>query len=302
MKNIIILLLVIFPLRMVAQQEDRPALYVLNPYLYNSACSGFVNGLNLSLSYSNQRLGMEGSPQEWIGSAHKLLRGTNFSAGGVMSYEKIGVSDVLELEISGTYRFLVTDWTWLSLNVGGGFRHLDKDFSLLRQDNDSYFTKQAEREIVPRFRMGAWMRFDKDAYLSFSVKGVGNGHMRSFGHKQSTHYYLSGGKSFRTRPNHFVLLNAMMFVAKYSPIGIVVTPSYRVDEAWEFGISYQIGSAVSPYSKFVYKEKFFLGCHYEVTLNRMSRAGNVSSFVLTLGIHYLRDDTKKERIFRNAPA
>ena len=301
MKHLLLILFITANWVAKAQQEERPSLYMANPYLYNSACSGFTSGLNVTLQYTNQWMGIEGSPSEISATVHKLLRETNYSMGGIVLCEKAGVSKLLEVELSGTYRFLVTDWTWLSLNVGGGARCIGKDFSLLRQDEDPYFERQEKTEVVVRFRMGAWLRFEGEDFLAFSVRGVGNGHLRVFGHKQATHFYLSGGKRFRTSADRHLALNGMLYVAKYSPFGAVVSPSLQLRKKWELGLSYQTGRMVSPWARLNHKENLFLSCMYTFPMSRLCQAGNASTISLMIGFRCVSSEKEKERIYRNAP-
>lgn len=301
MRKILVVLLIMFSWRVDAQQENGAMRDILDPYLYNSASSGFKSGLNINLHYMNQWLGMDGSPKELALSAHGLLRGTNFSAGGVLNYGKSGVSNVMDVEISGTYRFLVSDWTWLSLNVGGGARCVAKDFSLLEYDGDPYFEEQEDFEVVPRFRMGCWLRFEEESYFSFSVLGVGDGHRCSFGYKQATHYYFSAGKSFRMRPDSWFVCDGLLYAAKYSPVGVVLSGSCRWRRSWQSGIAYQLGKTVSPFVRFMHNEHLFLACVYSISLNEMCVAGKASSFSLMVGFRCASDEKGKERSFRNAP-
>lgn len=301
MKKILVLLMLAFPYVVEAQQENCAIRYILDPYLYNSASSGFKSGLNVSLHYANQWIGLDGGPKEMALSIHRLFPETNFSAGGVMTCESSGVSKVMDVEISGTYRFLVSDWTWLSLNVGGGARSVGKDFSLLNYDGDPYFEEQEESELVPRFRMGCWLRFAEDTYVAFSVKGVGSDHLNNFGYKQATHYYLSGSKPFRLRPDCWFVWDGLLFAAKYSPIGAVLSGSCRWRRSWQSGLSYQIGRTVSPFVKFSYRDRLLLACVYSVSLDEMCVARSASSFSLMVGFRSVSDEKGKERSFRNAP-
>lgn len=284
-----------------AQQEISPALYLLEPYRYNSACSGFSSGMNLSLSYANQWVGWEGAPSEIALTLHQLLRETQFSMGGMLSVERSGINKVMEGEIAGTYRFLLTDWTWLSLSVGGGVRVVGKDFSLLDQDGDSYYEQQDRREVVPRFRMGAWLRFEDGSYCAFSLKGVGLGHTNAFGHKQSTHFYWSGEKAFRFRSRYHFVLNGMMTVAKYAPFAFLLTPSVRSDQWWELGLSLHSGGSFSPFVKLSFRERLTIGCCYSYSLLRSAGVGDGSSFSLLLNYRICSQQKGRERLFRNAP-
>lgn len=301
MKHLLLIIFIMASWVAKAQQEERPSLYMANPYLYNSACSGFTSGLNVAIQYTNQWMGIEGNPSEVSCTVHKLLRETNYSMGGIVICEKLGVSKLLEVEMSGTYRFLVSDWTWLSLSVGGGARYIGKDFSLLKQDEDPYFERQDQSEVVVRFRMGAWLRFEGEEHLAFSVRGVGDGHLRAFGHKQATHYYLSGGKRFRTSANRHLALNGMLYVAKYSPFGAVISPSLQLRKKWELGLSYQTGRMVSPWARLNHKENLFLSCMYTFPMSRLCQAGNASTFSLMVGFRCVSSEKEKERFYRNAP-
>ncbi len=301
MKHLLLIIFIVASWAVKAQQEERPSLYMVNPYLYNSASSGFTSGLNVALQYTNQWVGIEGSPSEISATVHKLLRETNFSMGGIVLCEKIGVSKLLEVEMSGTYRFLVSDWTWLSLNVGGGARCIGKDFSLLRQDGDPYFERQDRSEVVVRFRMGAWLRFDGEDFLAFSVRGVGNGHLRAFGHKQATHFYLSGGKRIRTSAERHLMLNGMLHVAKYTPFGAVFSPSLQIRKKREYGLSYQTGRMLSPWVKLNPKENIFISCMYSLPMSRLCQAGNASTLSLSVGFRCVSQEKGRERIYRNAP-
>lgn len=284
-----------------AQQEMSPNTYLLDAYRYNSASSGFSQGLNISLAYANQWLGMDGAPKELSLSAHQLLRETNFSMGGLLYCEKSGVTKRMEAEIAGTYRFLVSDWTWLSLSVGGGVRVLGKSYESLQQDGDPYFDKQLRREVVPRFRMGAWLRWEDGTSFSFSVKGVGLGHLNSFGHKQSTHFYWSGEKAFPLRHHCHLSLKGLVYVAKYAPFALLISPSIRSNSFWEFGLAYQTGRVFTPYAKFELRGNLCLGCSYTYSLLRYMRYGESSSFSLLLNYRISSDEKGRERLFRNAP-
>lgn len=294
-------LLLVSTMGVMAQQEFSPNLYLMDAYRYNSAASGFTHGLNLSMVYANQWMGMEGAPRELSLSAHQLLRETNFSMGGLLSCERSGLSKRVECELAGTYRFLVSDWTWLSLSVGGGARVIGKDFSLLTQDEDAYYEKQARREVVPRFRMGAWLKWEDGSYCSFGVKGVGLGHLRSFGHKQSTHFYWSGEKCFPLRRNRSLSLSGMVYVAKYSPIALLLAPAIRMKKQWEMGLSYQTGRVVTPFVKLSLNDHFRLGASYCYSLLPHMTWVECSGFSLLLSCRISSDEKGRERLFRNAP-
>lgn len=270
--------------RVAAQQELSPNAFLLEPYRYNSACSGFETGLHLSLAYTNLWLGVDNAPQEISLAMHQLVTEKNFSVGGVLSCERSGLTKRMECEIAGTYRFLVVDDVWLSLNVGGGVRCLGKDFSLLRQDGDPYFERQSDREVVPRFRMGAWLRLADKSYMAFSVKGVGLGHMNQFGHKQSTHFYWSAEKFFPWRTRYRWVLSGMVYTAIHSPFAFLMAPSLRSDDRWELGISYQTGGNLTPFAKFSLKNHFLLACSYTTCFGRSLGVGASSSFAVMLAV------------------
>ncbi len=284
-----------------AQQEMAPNTYLQDPYRFNSACSGFSYGLNLSLSYANQWVGMEGAPKEISLSAYQLLRETNFSIGALLFCERSGVTKRVEAEIAGTYRFLISDWTWLSLSVGGGVRVLGKDDELLQRDGDPYFDKQLRREVVPRFRMGAWLRCSDGTSFSFSVKGVGVGHLNAFGHKQSTHFYWSGEKVIPLRQQYKFVLNGLVYVAKNAPFALLFAPAVRSHKMWELGIAYQTGRVFTPYLKLNRKDLWGLGVSYTYSMLRSMSYGECSSFSLQLNCRVASQEKGRERLYRNAP-
>lgn len=284
-----------------AQQEMGPNVCLLDPYRYNSACSGFSHGLNLSLIYANQWLGMEGAPREISFSAHQLWRETNFSMGGLLFCEKSGVSQRIEVEIAGTYRFLVADWTWLSLSVGGGARVMGKDFSSLDNDGDTYFDKQKKREVVPRFRMGAWLKWEDGSSVSFSVKGVGVGHLNSFGHKQATHFYWSGEHSFPMRRNRWLCLKGMVYMAKYSPIAMLVAPALNYSKKWKMGWAYQTGRSFTPFVEFKIGDDLTCGCSYTYSMLRRHKFSESSCLSFLMNYRIISDEKGRERLYRNAP-
>ena len=294
MRHLFVIVFVLLCYEAKCQQEEHPTLYMMDPYLYNSASSGFTEGLNATIWHTNQWIGIEESPKQFIGTIHKLLKETNYSMGGVISFEKLGVSKLMETEVSGTYRFLVADETWLSMNVGGGMRYVGKDYSLLRQDADPYFDWQEKREVVARFRMGVWLQFESGSYLSFGARGVGDGHKRAFGHKQATHFYLSGRKTFRKRKGSGIEMNGLIHVAKYSPIDIVISPSYHLRSSWKFGVNCHVCGVFSPFVRLDCNEHFFLGYMYGISTSRLNAAGSTSSMAFMVGLRNVSSKKKEE--------
>lgn len=144
MKNRLTILLLVFCFnRFTAQQQSIYTNINLNPYLYNPAYAGSIQGLQFNAGYRNQWTGFEGAPQTIVASGYGTFKKrTNMAAGGMIISDKAGLLN--RTSFYGSYSYHVKLGKNAHLGFGlavGGVQYNVKIYNAKPYDKDDEFLK-----------------------------------------------------------------------------------------------------------------------------------------------------------------
>src|SRR5688572_16395144 len=89
-----------------AQQQTLFSNYLLNPYLYNPAYAGTVEGNQFTIGYRNQWVGFDGAPKTYMVSGFgNLKKKPKMVVGGQITTERIGL--LQRTTFHGTYTYIL---------------------------------------------------------------------------------------------------------------------------------------------------------------------------------------------------
>lgn len=165
--SITFLILLMSALRGLAQQDPLNALYMNTPVIINSAFTGYSHDLNVVLNYRKQWAGFDGSPSTVNFISHISLRENKMGAGLMLSQDRIGSNQTVEVQGLYGYHLSIGKETNLSFGLQAGFINFKSDYSQLIIDpNDPKFNNVSEWQ--PNFGAGLLLSSTK-YFLSLSL-------------------------------------------------------------------------------------------------------------------------------------
>ncbi len=127
MKRLLILVCLAFSVASLwGQQLEQNSLYYFNPLNYNPAYAGSHDVLSITALHRIQWVGIDGAPNTTFLTAHSPIKNTHLSVGGDLTYDEIGVSNTVRLNLDVAYYVQLNDKDHrLSFALKGGFNRFD---------------------------------------------------------------------------------------------------------------------------------------------------------------------------------
>ncbi|WP_157493950.1 PorP/SprF family type IX secretion system membrane protein [Fulvivirga imtechensis] len=156
----------------VAQQRAQFTQYMFEGLIINPAYAGADEALSMSFILRDQWSGVEGAPSTQIFSAHTLFKKKQIGTGLLISNDKIGVHNDLNISTNYAYHLPVGQSKTLSFGLQAGLHHSMTDYGALGEySNDPGLYNAAVSRTF--FDMGAGLYFKSpELHIGFSVPEI----------------------------------------------------------------------------------------------------------------------------------
>ncbi|MCU4175553.1 PorP/SprF family type IX secretion system membrane protein [Carboxylicivirga sp. N1Y90] len=278
--KVFLMLVLLSPLKVLAQQEPLYTQYMFNAMSVNPAITGVDETLNMTLLSRLQWAGMDGAPETYSFAAQTPFTNLDMGIGLSLVADNVGPVKNYYFNFNYAYRLQVTNTMKLSFGIKAGIYNYYVGLDGLLLDgasNDPSFQGQIERKMQPNVGAGVYL-YDDKFYAGFSVprmiaNRLDNSEMESGGNvfaQVSQHYYIMAGytfdidKQWKLRPS---FINKMVSGAPPST-DLAVQGIYK-DTYW-LGASYRFGDAVAILANMKINSELFIGYSYDFTLSELS--------------------------------
>lgn len=292
MKKILLLLIIIIPGVLTAQQLPYYSQYMMSDYFINPAVAGSKSEQLAFLSLRTQWVGFNGAPNTATAGFYGPW-GKNVGLGGMFFNHNTGPIRQSGLQLSYAYHLKITGNSSLSLGLSGMFyQHvLHKNELISDTQNDPAITGGKDFTIAPDAAFGAYY-YSKKYFAGFSIPQLFQNRLNYNAFNDSInsnklvrHYFFHGGYKFEINDDFDVepslLLKAVLNVPVQVDINARVT--YK-DMVW-LGASYRNKESVVVMLG-VNKNNFVAGYSYDITLSNI-RKYSTGSHELFLGLKIL---------------
>lgn len=195
------------------QQSAMATKYMFNPLAFNPAYAGSACGLDMVLHHRQQWVGIKGAPITENFSIHSPIKVKGIGLGLNASYDKIAVSNQVNLYGSFAYHIpwgkagknghLEKGGGYVSIGLQGGVSNFTANWNNLNFDdpNDPAFQVAQPNLWLPNFGAGIYA-YSKHWFVGFSAPMLINNNLRKRIStedvnlplaQQYRHYYLTGG-------------------------------------------------------------------------------------------------------------
>lgn len=190
------LVLLLFSLVSLAQQDPLYSQYQFNQLMINPAYAGIYSQISAGLISRFQWAGIEGAPRTNTITAQAGLAEGRVGLGGVVLNDQFGVSSNYEVQLSGSYNINFYN-ARLAMGIQGGVIQYGYDFTNVEFDflDDPEITANHENITRPSFGVG-FMYMREDFFVGFSVPRILNISVTdgiSSSERYRKHYYMTAG-------------------------------------------------------------------------------------------------------------
>jgi len=277
MKRIITLLLVLSGLEMAYGQQDvLVSQYMFNPLLLNPAYSGSKDYMMATLLYRKQWVDFKGAPESQVASLHGPLGLTNFGWGGIVSHDKIGVTNRTDVYANAAYHLPVGKKVKLGvgLRAGGGFFSYKNSDLVYWDPDDPAFSGDKVSRFLPNIGAGALLYSDK-FYLGLSVPNViAYDSSKSLSvdvrsgkvvPHEVRHYYATVGAAFELNPDVVMRPSVLVKYVDNAPVEADFNLNFLLMQTLWLGGSYRTGDSFVALIELQLTRQWRLGYAYDFT-------------------------------------
>lgn len=280
-----------------AQQQTLYSNYLLNPYLYNPAYAGAVEGNQFSVGYRNQWVGFDGAPKTYMASGFgNLKKKPKMVIGGMVTTERIGL--LQRTSFYGTYTYILKINKKANINFGlgiGGIQHKVRVYDARPFDRDDNFMGS---DVLNAFAFDANAGFHfytKNFFLGFSDQQMPNSKIlwdNSNG-RNTNHFYAYTGYNFALDGKRDWIIQPSILARTNSPAPYQLEYMAKVlyQEMIWLGFGYRHKSSASFLLGCKINNEFVFGYSYDFTLSSIR---NYSSGTHELLLSYLMPFKKKK--------
>ena len=241
-RSIVIFLFVLQAFSLWSQKEIYTSQYLHNQYTVNTAFAGSTEALTLFGAFRKQWVGIDGSPQAQLVSAHTPLKNEQIALGVELFNQNMGKSGQNGFAASYTYRLRQSTNHWIGLSVNAGVSTMKANWSEVPvlEGNDPNFTSN-ESYFSPILGLGAaW--YGQKFYTGLSTSNL-----------FYTDIYETGETSFDFGKSQMILTAG--YLAKLSN-QFQLQPSALVRLNTMYGTIFDFGATV------IWQDKFWAGLTY----------------------------------------
>lgn len=273
-KQFIYSLLILFVIKVNAQQEPQFSDYKLNISSFNPAFAGFYDG-SVMLIHRTQFVGIDGAPQAQNLNLNLPIN-VNMGVGLNVINQSLGVTD--EKIITGDYSYSIytNDITMLTFGLKAGVHVLNVDYTRLNiyDPSDMSFGTNIEGEVSPRIGAGVLLTTPK-WFLGISTPNFLNKNYNptvegSTGVSKPHFYFMTGYNTYLTEDIIFRPSILSRAVAG-APLAIDLALNFDYQDKFRFGASYRWDAAISAIAGISVGKNIQVGYSYDYLTGGLSK-------------------------------
>lgn len=220
-RNLLIILIVIFPLHLSAQLIPLSDQYLNNTLAINPSFAGSNDALSATISYRNQWVGFRDAPENLIFSVHTPVYNDRVGLGFLVEKTSVGVFNTTGLFGNYAYRMEFNEGK-LALGLGFGVTVYNVAWNRLEatDPDDELLMNSQSVAVLPDFSLGAYY-YTPDYFIGFSIPmflshelNKNSGSYRIVNRFSEYNYLLSGGYYLTVNKQLKVLPSVLI---KYRP-------------------------------------------------------------------------------------
>lgn len=281
-----------------AQQDPLLTQYMFNGLFLNPAYAGTRPYISSTLTYRNQWVGLEGSPETAIAAIDGSLPNEKMGLGAILYHDRIGVTKQNTLILNYAYSIKTSETAKLSFGINAGFsQYSAKLTDLTVWDDDVVFESNLSSKILPKFGAGAYYYAER-YYVGFSVPTLfayQDDMDFNFNLTQSSflrrHYLLTAGYVFDINENFKLKPSFLGKYVHHAPFELDFNLSVLYKDTYWFGVSYRSNDALALIVEYQTNLNFRLGYSYDITLTELNNHSHGSHEIM-LGIDFGKDLAK----------
>jgi len=291
------------PLTVAAQQDPLYGQYMFNTLAFNPAYAGSANVFTTMLLSRHQWVGFEGAPTTQTLSAHSPLPLHGLAMGGNIIHDRTGPARQTGAFVDLAYRIRTGRDTRLSFGLKGGVNMYQADVaSLLTVDPDPSNVNISGRAL-PNFGFGLYWHGPRH-YVGLSAPKLLENRMvdASSGSmvvsQEARHYFLMAGYVADLGPDLKFKPAFMLRLVEGAPLSLDLNANFLLRERIWFGALYRVGNAFGLMAQFQLTDQLRAGYAFDATTTRIG-AYNAGTHELMLGfdLNFSKGRTISPRYF-----
>lgn len=205
-----------------AQQDPMISQYMFNGLFLNPGYAGSHDYSIASMLYRYQWAGIEGAPHTGFFSYDAPIRGKNVGLGATLMFDRIGVTNKIDLVGNYAYHIRVGKKSKLSIGLRTSVSYYWANTSELRywDEQDPIYQGDIAGRVIPNFGLGLYyygehfyvglvapqfLSYDKNTFLAIE---------NDYFQRSTRHFYLNAGYVFKLGKNTDFRPS---FLLKYTP-------------------------------------------------------------------------------------
>ena len=281
------MMICVFSLGMMAQQEPQFSQYMFNKVALNPAAAGVSGAICLAGLYRNQWIGMEDSsgtvnPRTINLTFDMPVYAIKSGIGLNFWHEALGVEKNTTNKLNYAYHHIFPKNHMLSVGIDFGILHKSINYSQLIYENDPSLPTTQEAGTITDFGLGVHYNIPRKFYAGFSVKNILGSSSEVGGpdFDLARHYYLMAGYDFQLedkwrRP--IVVTPGFLLKATAGAVDVDLNAIVTWNDLVWGGILFRTGRAVGAMAGITYNG-VTAGVSWDYTLNSTFAKGSRNSF------------------------
>ncbi|MCE7995945.1 MAG: type IX secretion system membrane protein PorP/SprF [Roseivirga sp.] len=263
-------LMTVMPFTGLAQQQILNTQYVFNRLLINPAYAGIGGGLQASFLYRKQWSGIDGAPNTQVLSMHSPInREKTASLGGMVIRDEIGVTTQTGVYITGAYALKMSDKTFLSFGLQGGFLNDQSNFGELEGfADDPLFVADNRSVFRPNFGAGVYL-YDDRYHIGISVPNLFEQNFQQIAFQEGADIYpfvyLDAGYLFYLKTGWTLDVNTLIRSEPELPLQFDINGIIGIRNLVWLGLSYRSFESVDALFRLKLSENYYFAYSYDIS-------------------------------------
>ena len=314
MKQLSIIIFVLFALNLAAQQEPHYTHFMYNQQLYNPAFVGSRNTPSFTGLHRSQWIGFEGAPMSQVLSFQTPIMRQRAGVGGTISRYGVGITYSWFGSAAYAYRLRLTQELDLRLGLQAtieytGIKFDDPRVVTVSQNDPSLQDGDFQSRYTGNVGMGMYLTYKDMFYFGASApqiypNEIGFNDFTAITAQMAPHRYLTIGGAIPVSQQLELMPNLMVKWVDHAPLSYDINFSVRYLKKVMGGLTYRLrgeksGESIDALLFFQFSQKIGAGLAYDLTLSdvRDYQSGSVE-VLLRYDLRDEKGDLENPRYFK----
>ncbi|UKN00094.1 PorP/SprF family type IX secretion system membrane protein [Paracrocinitomix mangrovi] len=302
MRITISLIVLLISFSATAQNRVNYSQYMHNHQIFNPAYIDQTNNIGGSVLYRNQWMGIDGTPQSFIGDVYYGFRGHNFNL--QFLYDQITVFKHLEIGGSYSYAIKLGRNTQMAFGMKASFNQQTANYDQLTfYDGVDPQMGGTVKNIGVNFGAGMFVR-SKHWHVGFGAPYILNNEVidqndKLFNSFQYQHFFLTGGYRFVDDYYFKFYPTAMIKWTKGAPLAASIDMNFLLSERFWLSGGYRIDNTIILSAGIILWKDFKIIYSYDLGLGKVNRFGGMThELSLGYGVSMYRNSFVKRKFVK----